>query len=115
MSAKVYKIIDKGWTYSTIFFKRDEEFIKKEQWALIPKELRADMGRYDTEERDKMPGHHFPYRRIMAFTHHKDPDFYLLQYGYDKKDWVFIGKDGLYTYSKQSTIASMFKGKVALG
>ena len=115
MSAKVYKIIDKGWTYSSIFYNRGASSIKKDQWALIPKELRADIEYHDDAEMPKMPEHKFPYHMIMAFKHHKDPDFYLLQYGYDERDWVFVGKEGIRTYTKQFAIRSMFRGKVAVG
>ena len=110
MSANVYKVIDDTWTYSSIFNDRGSGSIKKEQWKLIPKELRADIERYDDAGMDQRPRHTFPFHVILVFQHHRDPDYYLIQYGYDKKDWAFIGKHGLKKYTKQAAILNMFKG-----
>ena len=110
MSANVYKVIDDTWAYSSIFHDRGSGSIKKEQWKLIPKELRADIERYDDAGMDQRPRHTFPFHVILVFQHHRDPDYYLIQYGYDKKDWAFIGKHGLKKYTKQAAILNMFKG-----
>jgi len=112
MSANVYKVIDSTWTYSSIFHDRGSRSITKDQWKLIPKELRANIEYYDGAELNKMPQRVFPFRAIMEFQHHRDPNYYLIQYGYDKKDWAFIGKRGLKKYTKQDAIKEMLKGSL---
>ena len=109
MSAKVYKIIEPGLVYTRIFFNLESKssYIKKERWKLVPKELRTDIEHRTT---GKIPVHTFPFHAVVKFQHRRDPDFYLIQYGYDKKDWAFISKDGLQEYTKQDTIKKVFKG-----
>jgi len=112
MSAKVYKIIDSNWIYSSIFYDRGSGCITKDQWKLIPKDLRANIEYYDDAEMYKMPKYVFPYHKIMEFKHYRDPNYYLIQYAYDKKDWGFVSKNGLQEYTKQDTVKEILKGNL---